>query len=95
MNDMKFAVTASNGYVKHYEDKLKNFNLTKKIAYDEICNDEEETCEIYYIKLDSIEDLIRLKELTGHNIILKNDYFDELSNYYQELAIEIYDSYRE
>lgn len=93
---MKFAVVASNRYKLHqYKEKLVDFNLNIKVAYDQICNDEDEACELLYIEVNTLEDLLKLKENVGHEIILKNSYFDALDNYYEEPTIEIYDDFRE
>jgi hypothetical protein len=93
---LKFAVVSSNrDNFKKYKETLQKYSLTIKIAYDEMCNDREDTCELYYIEINSLEELLKLKEEVNHKIIIKDYYCDSLYNCYEEPTIEIYDDWRE
>lgn len=91
--EKKFAVINSKRNVSKYKSILEKHDLEIK----EINNmeDEQETCEIFYITIKSLEELLSIKEELGMNIILADEFIDAFTNIHNEPAIEIYDDYRE
>lgn len=93
--DYKYAVVNSSKQKKlvDYKGILQKHNLEIKIVEDLV--DKDDTCEVFYITISSLEELLQLKQEVGTSIILCDSHYDALTNYYEEPTIEIYDSYRE
>lgn len=93
---MRFAVVASlRNTIEQYEEKLNKFGLIKKEIKNLDCLFDDEVCEVYYVEINTLEELLELKTEVGHRIILRDDFYDGAFNWYQEPTIEIYNGYRE
>jgi hypothetical protein len=92
---MKFVVTTtSSGRLKsNYRPILENFNLETQTV---ICDwDDKLNGEIYRITINTIEELIDLKNQLKCELIITNEFEDDLYMPHEELTIEIYDGCRE
>lgn len=90
---MIFAVKNSDRNIKeNYKQVLQEFDL--KIETVKCPWDEEETDELWRIQIDSLEQLLVLKEKITRDIILSDD-IDIFGETFYEPTIEIYDGYRE
>ena len=92
---MKYAVisTSRKTNVIKYADILKNYNLISCEIIDPM--DIEEKSLMYYINIDTLEELIKLKKELKKELIICDEFIDRFNNEYNEIAIEIYDSWRE
>ena len=92
---MRFAISNSGSCDKlqNYKPILKKYDLGIELAYDEF--DENDSCEIYYITINSIEELLRLKNELKTKLVILDYFLDGFSNCHDGLTIEIYDDYRE
>jgi hypothetical protein len=100
---MKFAVNSSTGYerLQSYKPILEKYNLEITTVKDEF--DEDEECEMLWITINTLEELMALREEIGQqatkdprkDIIICDYYYDAFLGRYEGPTIEIYDGYRE
>jgi len=86
---MRILITATSGFgceAGDYKSKLEDFK------YEEI-RDEWGDLKKTYVEINSFEDLEKISEAVGHELIV--DFRKSKKNYNEEPFIEIYDDWRE
>jgi hypothetical protein len=94
---MRFRILSSNkSNFENHISVLKNYNLEciKVQDLNWIDDEDYEFVDTYYIELNSLENLVELEIQLGYKIIINSRYEDTWSNE-KQLAIEIYNGYRE
>lgn len=85
----KFAVSNVGTYeqLQSYKEILSKYGLEVEVVKDY----EADTCEIFHVTIKDLDDLLKLKEELGNELILKDQFYDQLTNVYNEPTIQIYD----
>jgi hypothetical protein len=88
----RFAVSNVGTYkqLQSYKEILSNYKLEVEVVKD--YENETDTCEIFHVTISDLDDLLKLKEDLGEELILKDRFYDQHSNLYNEPTIHIYDS---